>query len=100
MGGAEQAQGVERLNRIASAIQRLTDAREELPAWFIVEVMPRTGFWLDDLEQHLEVGDNPLIAQDILPPFFDALGFADAQARKIAFIQGLLPKEEARRPAR
>ena len=53
IGAAEQGQGqgVERLNRIAIAIQRLTTAREELPAWLIVEIMPRTGFWLDDLEQ-------------------------------------------------
>jgi tetratricopeptide (TPR) repeat protein len=82
IGAAEQGQGVERLNRIATAIERVTTARAELPGWFIVEIMPRTGFWIDELEDHLDAGDNPLIAQEILPPFFDALGFADAQARK------------------
>jgi tetratricopeptide (TPR) repeat protein len=82
IGAAEQTQGVERLNRIATAIQRLTSSREELPAWLVVELMPRTAFWLDELEHHLEAGDNPVLAQEILPPFFDALSFPDAQARK------------------
>jgi tetratricopeptide (TPR) repeat protein len=82
IGAAEQTQGVERLNRIATAIQRLTTARNELPAWLIVEITPRTGFWLDEMEHNLEAGDNPVLAQEILPPFFDALGFPDAQARK------------------
>ena len=82
IGAAEQGQGLERLNRIATAIQQVTAAREELPSWLIVEIMPRSGFWLDELDHHLEAGDNPVLAQDILPPFFDALGFADAQERK------------------
>ncbi|MGH9583889.1 MAG: hypothetical protein ACRD4O_13230, partial [Bryobacteraceae bacterium] len=42
----------------------------------------RAASWLDELEKHLEAGDNPILAQEILPPFFDALGFPDAQARK------------------
>ena len=82
IGAVEQAQGLARVNNIASAIQRLTTAREELPAWLIVEIMPRTSFWLDELDDHLGAGDNPVMAQEILPPFFDALGFADAQERK------------------
>lgn len=82
IGAAEAGQGLERLNQIASAIQRLTGARAELPAWLIVEIMPRTTFWLDELDHHLGAGDNPVMAQEILPPFFDALGFPDAQARK------------------
>src|SRR5262249_25006624 len=63
-------------------IQAVAEAREELPGWFIVEVMPRSQFWLEELDRHLDAGDNPLVAQKILPPFFDALGFPDAQARK------------------
>jgi len=82
VGAAEQSQGQDRLNRIAFAVQEITQAREELPAWLIVEITPRAGFWLDELALHLEAGDNPVLAQQILPPFFDALGFPDAQARK------------------
>ena len=82
VGAAEQSQGQDRLNRIAFAVQEITQAREELPAWLIVEITPRAGFWLDELALHLEAGDNPVLAQEILPPFFDALGFPDAQARK------------------
>jgi tetratricopeptide (TPR) repeat protein len=73
---------MDQLNRIATAIQQITAAREQLPAWLIVEMTPRVSFWLDELDQHLEAGDNPILAQEILPPFFDALGLPDAQARK------------------
>ncbi len=82
IGAAEKAQGADQLNRIAAAIQEITAAREQLPAWLIVEITPRTLFWLDELHHHLEAGDNPILAQEILPPFFDALGLPDAQARK------------------
>ncbi len=82
IGAAEQGHGVARLNQIATAIQIVAEAREQLPAWLIVEITPRANSWLDELDRHLEAGDNPLLAQRILPPFFDALGFSDAQARK------------------
>ena len=48
----------------------------------MVELMPRASAWLEELDRHLEVGDNPLLAHQILPPFFDAVGFPDAAARK------------------
>jgi tetratricopeptide (TPR) repeat protein len=80
---AEQtATGSDHLNRIAAVVQAVAEARADLPAWFLVEVMPRANSWMDELDRNLEAGDNPLIAQRILPPFFDALGFPDAQARK------------------
>lgn len=82
IGAAEQGLGQDRLNRIAIAIQEINHAREELPAWLIVELTPRAGYWLDELDRQMEAGDNPIVAQQILPPFFDALGFPDAQARK------------------
>jgi hypothetical protein len=82
IGAAEQAHGTERVNRIAQAVQLVAEARAELPAWFIVEITPRANTWLEELDRHLDAGDNPLLAQRILPPFFDALGFPDAQARK------------------
>jgi tetratricopeptide (TPR) repeat protein len=82
IGAAEQAPGVERVARIATAVQQVAEAREQLPAWLIVEITPRANSWLDELDRHLDAGDNPLLAQRILPPFFDALGFPDAQVRK------------------
>jgi hypothetical protein len=87
IGAAERAHGADRLNRIATVVQYVAEAREELPAWFTVEVMPRANFWLDELDRNLEAGDNPLLAQRILPPFFDALGFSDAKARKDRLVQ-------------
>jgi tetratricopeptide (TPR) repeat protein len=87
IGAAERAIGQDRLNRIAFAVQELTRSREELPAWLIVEITPRVGFWLDELDRHLEAGDNSILAQEILPPFFDALGLPDAQARKARLAQ-------------
>lgn len=87
IGAAEQAHGPDRLNRIATALQDITAAREQLPAWLIVEITPRASFWLEELDRHLEAGDNPILAQEILPPFFDALGLPDAQARKARLVQ-------------
>lgn len=82
IGAAEQGQGGERVARIATAVQQVAEAREQLPAWLIVEITPRANSWLEELDRHLDAGDNPLLAQRILPPFFDALGFPDAKARK------------------
>jgi len=82
IGTAERTHGIERVNWIAQAVQQVAEAREELPGWFIVEITSRADAWLDDLGRHLDAGDNPLLAQRILPPFFDTLGFPDAQARK------------------
>jgi hypothetical protein len=82
IGAAELGHGVERLNKIAAAVQIVAEAREELPAWLILEITPNANVWLDELDRNLDAGDNPLIAQRILPPFLDALGLPDAQARK------------------
>ncbi|HEY3825165.1 MAG TPA: hypothetical protein VGL82_11440 [Bryobacteraceae bacterium] len=82
IGAAEQSQGAERLNSIASMIQTVTDAREELPSWLILEITPRADSWLSELDRHIEAGDNAVAANQILPPFFDVLGLPDAQARK------------------
>jgi tetratricopeptide (TPR) repeat protein len=82
IGRAETAYGADRLDKIGQVVQYISDAKGQLPAWLTVEVMPRAGFWVDELEQSMDAGENALIAQRILPPFFDAIGFPDAQARK------------------
>jgi tetratricopeptide (TPR) repeat protein len=87
IGVAEQALGLDRLNRIATALQEIATAREQLPAWLIVEITPRASFWLEELDRHLEAGDNVMFAQEILPPFFDALALPDAEARKARLTQ-------------
>jgi tetratricopeptide (TPR) repeat protein len=87
IGAAERGPGPDRLSRIADAVQLVVDARKELPAWLLVEITPRADFWLRELDRHMDVGDNPLVAHRILPPFFDALGLPDAQARKDRLVQ-------------
>ena len=82
IGAAEQGNRAEHLNQIGNVIQLISEAREELPAWFIVEVTARAEVWLEELDRNLEAGDNPLLAQRILPPFFDALRLPDAPDRK------------------
>jgi len=82
IGVAERTHGIERVNSVAQAIQQTAEAREQLPSWLIVEITSRADAWLDELGRHLDAGDNPLLAQRILPPFYDTLGFPDAQARK------------------
>jgi len=82
VGVAQSVQAGDYLNRIASLIQSVSEAREELPSWFIVEITPRCRVWLDELDRNLEAGDNPITAVKILPPFIEALGLPDVQARK------------------
>ena len=73
---------VDRLNNIAAMMQSVAAAQDELPAWLLVEIGPRADSWVRDLDDNLSAGDNPILAQRILPPFFDAMGFPDAPARK------------------
>ncbi|MBV8843577.1 MAG: AAA family ATPase [Bryobacterales bacterium] len=87
IGAIDLGQSADRLNRIATAIQSVTEAGNELPAWLLVEITPRADAWLSELDRHLDAGDNPLIANRILPAFFNVLGFADAQARKDRLVQ-------------
>ncbi len=82
IGAAERSSGADRLNSIASMIQTVSDAREELPSWLILEIAPRAESWLAELDRHIEAGDNAVTANMILPPFFDTLGLPDADARK------------------
>jgi len=82
IGAMDLGQGADRLNRVAAAVQAITEAANEVPAWLLVEITPRADSWLSELDRHLAAGDNPLLANRILPPFFDALRFPDAQARK------------------
>ena len=79
--------GADRLNIIAGAIQAITRAKAQLPAWFLIEMSARSESWLQELEKHIEAGENALRANDILPPFFDAMGFADAEARSSKLAQ-------------
>jgi hypothetical protein len=82
IGVIERDHGLDRLNRIASMVQTVVGARQELPAWLIVEIAPRVDGWLAELDRSMEAGDNAVTAYSILPPFFDALGMPDAPARK------------------
>ncbi len=82
IGALEQGNRLERLNQIGNVVQLISGAREELPAWFIVEVAAKVDVWVDELDRHLEAGDNPLLAQRMLPPFFDTMRLPDAAARK------------------
>ena len=82
IGATEEGNRAEHLNQIGNVIQLISEAREELPAWFLVEVTARAEVWLEELDRNLDAGDNPLLAQRMLPPFFDALRLPDAPDRK------------------
>jgi tetratricopeptide (TPR) repeat protein len=82
VGAAEKGTRGQRHVLIANMVQSITEAREQLPAWFMVEITPLVEPWLDELNTNIDVGDNPLAAQQILPPFFDALRLPDAAERK------------------
>ena len=82
IGVVDRGNRQEHLNHIGNVVQLISEAREELPAWFVVEVTSRAEVWLEELDRNLEAGDNTLLAQRMLPPFFDALRLPDASARK------------------
>jgi hypothetical protein len=82
IGAIERDHSPARLNKIASMAQTVAGARGELPAWLIVEIASCVDGWLAELDRSMEAGDNAATAYSILPPFFDALGMPDAQARK------------------
>jgi tetratricopeptide (TPR) repeat protein len=82
IGKTEKSTGAERSLRTGRVIQDLVQAKAELPAWLLVAIMPRTQFWLSELDETMELGDNAMLAQLIIPPFLDLLSLPDAQERK------------------
>jgi tetratricopeptide (TPR) repeat protein len=90
IGATGHGNRAEHLNQIGNVIQLISEAREELPAWFIVEATAQAEVWLEELDRHLDAGDNALLAQRMLPPFFDALRLPDALDRKNRLAQRCL----------
>jgi hypothetical protein len=82
IGRVNSGMGADRLTPLAWAIQSITESRDELPAWFLIELSGRAEGWLQELERHIEAGDNATTVNNILPPFFDAMAFPDAESRK------------------
>jgi hypothetical protein len=82
IGAVEQGNRLNQLNQIGNVVQLIAEAREELPAWLIVEVTARAEVWLEELDRNLDAGDNALLAHRMLPPFFDALRLPDAAGRR------------------
>ncbi len=87
VGTLQSGDKTDRLNRIAFAIQAVSEAHAELPAWLLVAITPKVNEWIAELEENLAAGDNPVTLQRILPPFFDALNLPDAAARKDRLVQ-------------
>ncbi len=82
IGETESAFGAARLMKIGQTVQVMVTSKSEIPSWLTLEIMPRAQFWVSELEQSIDMGDNALVAQKILPPFLDLMAFPDAEERK------------------
>jgi tetratricopeptide (TPR) repeat protein len=82
IGEVENSAAEARLNAIAQCMTTISEAKPDLPGWFLVELPDRANGWIEELERHLEAGSNAVLAQILIPPFVDAIGFPDAEARK------------------
>jgi len=71
----------ERLEAIAHVAETLPRHNNEVEPWLRIEIGPKTGFWLEELESALQSGRNAAILRSILPPFYQALDIPDAAAR-------------------
>lgn len=78
---AHRAAPPDRLTAFCDLAQTLPRYRPDLEPWILVEIGPRVQTWLAVLEHAISVGDNAAILTRILPPFYDALGLPDAEAR-------------------
>ena len=71
-----------RLAPLGEFVQVFCRYRDQIEPWVAVEIEPKLGLWMDELEGALPGGDNAVILNRILPPFYDAMRLPDAAARK------------------
>lgn len=71
-----------RLEPLSQFVQMFSRYRDEIEPWVAVELEPKLGSWLGELEEALPAGDNAVILNQILPPFYDAMRLPDAGERK------------------
>ncbi len=71
----------EEVNLALNLMSRIPGNLERLPPWFLVELGGEPARWIALLEgvQHLKA--NAAICARVLPPFFNAIGLPDAEAR-------------------
>jgi hypothetical protein len=101
VGAVMRASMENRLTPLAEFVQRFCQYRDQIEPWLAVELEPKLGPWMDELEGALTAGDNAVILNRILPPFYDAMRLPDAEARKAKLRQrglALLMKKQAVQP--
>ncbi len=76
--GAAESHGADHLNKVAAAVEFVAQAHKELPGWLLVEITPRAESWLNELDRHMEAGDNPLIAQRVVQILMKGRRFKEA----------------------
>jgi hypothetical protein len=82
IGQVMRASMENRLEPLSHFVQAFSKYRDGIEPWVAVELEPKLGPWLDELEGAVSGGDNAVILNRILPPFYDAMRLPDAEARK------------------
>jgi len=71
----------EELNATVELMRQIPGKLENLPPWFLIELGSEPTRWIATLERVQHVGGNAAICVKVLPPFFKAIGMADADER-------------------
>lgn len=66
---------------IATAARAVADHSKDLEPWVTLELGSAAKYWLDVLEGSLHVGTNAAVALDLLPGFYQAMQYPDADQR-------------------
>ena len=100
VGAVMRASIENRLGPLGEFVQMFCTYRDQIEPWLAVEIEPKLGPWLDELEGAVAGGDNAVTLNRILPPFYDAMRLPDAEARKAKLRQrsiGMLMKNKRHR---
>ena len=71
----------QRLSAIAELAKMLPRHKDDLEAWFLLEIAADARKWAETLEDAVAFGQNAGVLLQLLPPFYEALGLPDHVAR-------------------
>ena len=71
-----------RIVALGNLVQDMVRGREDVEPWLLTELGGKLDTWVSELEAAVGVGNNAVTLSKILPPFYEAMRFPDAGARK------------------
>ncbi len=102
IGGVQRAYPEDRLQALAALAETLPRCKDQAEPWLLVELETNSAAWIEELERAMFDGRNAAALVELLPPFYEALGVPDRDARTKRLNQRavqLLIKEKRFEPA-